>query len=249
MTKSCDSNINDTFSVVTVCRNEAMNIRVTCESILSQRYRDFEWIVIDGASTDGTLEILQEYDQQVDCLISEPDTGIYNAMNKGAALATGEYLIFMNGGDSFASVDALEYASEVPRAQVLYGDVYLGDLNGSMESYPDVIQPGYMLRNMIPHQATFYQRTLFEAMGGYDESFEIAADYDLYARLFEVESVSHQHISHPLAVFDRGGISNNKQFRGLRKRENHRIRKQYFARYRCSLKCWRQEVRQLFASK
>jgi glycosyltransferase involved in cell wall biosynthesis len=237
------------FSVITVCRNEALNIRMTCESIVSQGFRGFEWIVIDGGSTDGTLDILQEYQKQIDFLVSEPDDGIFHAMNKGAARATGEYLIFMNGGDRFASTEALRWASEAPQVQLLYGDVYLGNTDGLLETYPDVVDPGYMLRKMIPHQATFYERTLFEALGGYDESFKIAADYDLYARLFEVERISHYHIPHPLAVFDGEGISNNKQFRALRKQENHRIRKQYFARYRFSLKCWRQEVRQWLAPK
>ena len=231
------------ISIITVCLNEAESIRATCDSICSQSYSDFEWIVIDGGSTDGTLEILREYEDSMDCLISEPDTGIYNAMNKGAVKASGQYLIFMNGGDRFACADALLMASKAPRAQMLYGDVYLGDSSGDVETYPDVVESGYMLRKMIPHQTTFYERATFEAVGGYDESFKIAGDYDLYARLFEVERISHHHISHPIAIFDLEGVSNSKDFRQLRKRENHRIRKKYFKKYRCSMKCLRQEIR------
>jgi len=231
------------ISIITVCLNEAESIRATCDSICSQSYSDFEWIVIDGGSTDGTLEILREYEDSMDCLISEPDTGIYNAMNKGAVKASGQYLIFMNGGDRFACADALLMASKAPRAQMLYGDVYLGDQSGDVETYPDVVESGYMLRKMIPHQTTFYERATFEAVGGYDESFKIAGDYDLYARLFEVERISHHHISHPIAIFDLEGVSNSKDFRQLRKRENHRIRKKYFKKYRCSMKCLRQEIR------
>jgi glycosyltransferase involved in cell wall biosynthesis len=231
------------FSIITVCLNEAKSIRATCDSICSQSYIDFEWIVIDGGSTDGTLEILREYEDSIDCLISEPDTGIYNAMNKGAVKASGQYLIFMNGGDRFACADALLMVSKAPRAQMLYGDVYLGDPSGDVETYPEVVESGYMLRKMIPHQATFYQRATFEAVGGYDESFKIAADYDLYVRLFELEGITHQHIPHPIAIFDLEGISNSKDFRQLRKRENHRIRKQYFKKYRYSMKCLRQEIR------
>jgi len=231
------------ISIITVCLNEAESIRATCDSICSQSYSDFEWIVIDGGSTDGTLEILREYEDSMDCLISEPDTGIYNAMNKGAVKASGQYLIFMNGGDRFACADALLMASKAPRAQMLYGDVYLGDQSGDVETYPDVVESGYMLRKMIPHQTTFYERATFEAVGGYDESFKIAGDYDLYARLFEVERISHHHISHPIAIFDLEGISNSMHFRSLRKQENHRIRKKYFKSYRYSLKCWRQEIR------
>ena len=238
-----------TFSIITVCRNEEGAIRETCESIVAQEHEDFEWIVIDGGSTDGTLEILNEYSGSIRHLVSEPDAGIYNAMNKGAAMATGEYLIFMNGGDRFADSDSLLFAGQSPRAQMLYGDVYLGDQSGDVEAYPDVVESGYMLRKMIPHQATFYQRATFEAAGGYDESFKIAADYDLYVRLFERERISHHHIPHPIAIFDLEGISNSKDFRQLRKRENHRIRKQYFKKYRFSMKCLRQEIRNFIGRK
>jgi glycosyltransferase involved in cell wall biosynthesis len=231
------------FSIITVCLNEAKSIRATCDSICSQSYIDFEWIVIDGGSTDGTIEILRDYEGSIDCLISEQDSGIYNAMNKGARKSTGEYLIFMNGGDRFACADSLELSSQAHGAQMLYGDVYFGDASGDVETYPDVVESGYMLSKMIPHQATFYERATFEAVGGYDESFKIAADYDLYVRLFEIERISHQHIPHPIAIFDLEGISNSKEFRQLRKRENHRIRKQYFTSYRFSMKCLRQEIR------
>jgi glycosyltransferase involved in cell wall biosynthesis len=235
------------FSIITVCLNEAASIRATCQSICAQSFEDLEWIVIDGGSTDGTLEILREYEDSIDCLISEQDSGIYNAMNKGAAKASGHYLIFMNGGDRFACSDALLFASQAQGAQMLYGDVYLGGQSSDVETHPDVIESGYMLRKMIPHQATFYERATFEAVGGYDESFKIAGDYDLYARLFEVEQISHYHIPHPIAIFDLEGISNGMNFRSLRKQENHQIRKRYFKSYRYSLKYWRQEIRNFFS--
>ena len=199
--------------------------------------------MIDGGSTDATLELLRDYECSMDCLISEQDKGIYNAMNKGASKATGDYLIFMNGGDCFASSEALQLVSQSQGDQMLYGDVYLGDTSGDLETYPDVIESGYMLSKMIPHQATFYERATFEAVGGYDESYKIAADYDLYVRLFELERISHQHIPHPIAIFDLEGISNSKEFRQLRKQENHLIRKKYFKSYRYSLKSCRQEIR------
>lgn len=230
------------FSVITVCLNEARSIRATCDSICTQSFKDFEWIVIDGASTDGTQELLNEYSSSIHLLVSEPDKGIYNAMNKGASKATGTYIIFMNGGDCFASSEALDLASQAKSAQLLYGDVYLGNQNGELKIYPDVIGPGYLLNKMIPHQSTFYERATFEAFGGYDESFKIAADYDLNARLLEAESVSYCHILHPIAIFDLKGISNSKDFRSLRKQENHRIRKKYFKNYRYSMKCLRQEI-------
>lgn len=114
------------LSVITICYNEK-NIRKTCESIVGQSWQDFEWIVVDGGSTDGTLDVLNEYRDRIDVLISEPDNGIYNAMNKGIARARGEWLNFMNGGDAFCDKTVLEQVfgggSSRDGADVLYGDM------------------------------------------------------------------------------------------------------------------------------
>ena len=236
------------FSIITICYNEAAAIRATCESVCSQCLNEFEWIVVDGESTDGSLEILREYEDRIECLISEQDSGIYNAMNKGASRATGDYLIFMNGGDCFASSDALLLASQAPDAKMLYGDIYLGDRCGNLITYPDFLGVDYMLSNRISHQATFYARDVFKFAGGYDESFQISADYDLYVRLLKLQKISYYHIPHPIAIFDLKGVSNRRDFRSLKKQENHRVRKKYFKKYRYSWKCWRQEIRGLLRS-
>lgn len=231
------------FSIITICFNEENGIRRTCESVVSQDFRDYEWIVVDGGSTDGTLEVLEEFSGSVTRMISEPDEGIYDAMNKGIAAANGEYLVFMNGGDFFASDDVLAEVSEAPRKELIYGDIFFDEAGGSLAKYPDVMSEGYLLKKMVPHQATFYRRDLFQRFGNYDRSYKIAADYELYVRLIEVGKVSYHHIAKPLAVFDRSGISSGTAHRALRKRENHRVRKQYFRCYRWSLKALRQEVK------
>ena len=104
------------LSVITICYNIKDEIRRTCESIANQTNHDFEWIVVDGGSTDGTVEILNEYKKHIDVFISEPDKGIYNAMNKGIMQAHGEFLNFMNGGDTFADsnvvADFLNYDTD-----------------------------------------------------------------------------------------------------------------------------------------
>ncbi len=232
-----------TFSVITVCLNEGQGMRATCESVVGQRLKDFEWIVLDGGSTDDTLGILSEYEDSVTHLVSEPDGGIYDAMNKGLALAAGEYVVFMNGGDRFASPEVLELVASAPRRDLIYGDLYYDEIGGRRVSYPDEIKPGYLLKRMAPHQATFYRRSLFERFGGYDTSYRIAGDYDLFVRLLEKGRVSHHHIAIPLAVFVLGGVSGSDKHRALRKQENHRIRMKYFRQYRWSLKAWREMIR------
>lgn len=231
------------FSIITVCLNEKTGIRRTCESIVGLAHEDYEWIVIDGASTDGTLEILAEFKDSITCMVSEPDLGIYDAMNKGIAKAQGEYLVFMNGGDCFASPEVLTWVKTAPRTDLIYGDIFYDELARHLVKSPNRMNQNHLLKKSVPHQATFYHHSLFERFGNYDTSFRIAGDYDLYVRLLEVEHVSYHHINKPLAVFDLSGISRNKAFRALRKQENHRIRMKYFRRYRWSLKALRQEIR------
>ena len=234
------------FTIITVCFNEAAGIRRTCESILGQTHQDFEWIVIDGGSMDGTLAVLHDFRGRITHLVSEADEGIYDAMNKGLALTSGQYLLFMNGGDAFAADDILEQVAAAPATDLIFGDLYFNEVGGERQSFPDQIDAGYLLKGMIPHQACFYRRELFGRFGVFDTSYRIAGDYDLFVRLLEVGQVSYHHIPAPLAVFDRSGISSDRRYRALRKRENHRVRKTYFPRYRWSLKAWRQEWRNFF---
>lgn len=119
------------ISVITVCLNAAPSMKITLESVISQKYTNKEIIIIDGASVDGTLDVVKLYSSHIDRIVSEKDRGIYDAMNKGVALATGDYCIFMNAGDTFADCDTLAKAFQKPAdADVLYGDVIKTDKNG-----------------------------------------------------------------------------------------------------------------------
>jgi len=116
----CESKV----SIITVCINEAARIRETAESVVGQTYRDFEWIVQDGGSTDGTLDILKEYMSSITVLLSEKDSGVYDAMNKGISRAKGEYCIFMNGGDYFYDHDVIKRFCRHKRiSDICYGAI------------------------------------------------------------------------------------------------------------------------------
>lgn len=231
------------FSVITICLNEAGGIRRTCESVLSQTFEDFEWLAIDGGSTDGTLEILEEYADRLDILVSRPDHGIYHAMNRGAALASGEYLVFMNGGDRFFDADSLRQVAVANPTDVIIGDVQHGHDGAEFLTYPETLPPRWLLKNMLPHQAAFIRRDIFQRCGGYNEAFRIAGDYELFVRLLKVYGASYYHVSSVIAVFGSGGISQSATHRALRKRENHCVRWRYFPSYRFSFRALREAIR------
>lgn len=218
------------FSIITVCLNEAQNIRRTCESVCAQSCRDFEWLVIDGGSTDGTLDVLAEFAARIDHLVSEPDTGIYDAMNKGIRLARGDYLVFLNAGDLFADAGVLEAVLPCLGVDLVFGDLLCVSAAGehSVRAFPDRLPRHFLLRHMLPHQASFFRRDLFAKYGEYDQSFRIAGDYELFARLIEKHGISTRHLPKVLGVFRTDGISSSRTQRALRRRENHRIRKRYF---------------------
>ena len=238
------------FSVITISLNAGDTIKKTCESICSQTFRDFEWIVIDGQSTDGTLEFLDYYSEEISILISERDSGIYNAMNKGIAHASGDYCVFMNAGDSFYDENTLSHVAKYADSELLYGDVVLKSegpvlscKNEKIIKYPEHLTGNFFLKNTLSHQSSFYKRNLFEEYGGYDQAFKIAGDYEMFVRLLKKHNISSRYIARPLSLYFLGGISNDLKFRSLRKREYHQIRWKYFPQYRFSFKSIRQEIR------
>jgi glycosyltransferase involved in cell wall biosynthesis len=230
-------------SIVTICLDEVRQIRATCDSIVALPPGQHEWIVIDGGSRDGTLDILNEYRNAMSVFVSEPDTGIYNAMNKGAAMATGEYLLFMNGGDAFYDAGAIAAVRAAGRSDVVVADVKLGHEADDYLRYPADLSPRWLLKHMLPHQAAFIRRAAFERCGGYDEGYRIAGDYELFVRLFLRCDATYQHVDAVTAVFGRGGISQSGAHRALRKRENHCVRWRYFPSYRWSFKALREAIR------
>lgn len=229
------------LSVITICYNEK-NIRKTCESIVNQSWQDFEWIVVDGGSTDGTLDVLNEYRDRIDVLISEPDNGIYNAMNKGIARARGEWLNFMNGGDAFCDKTVLEQVfgggSSRDGADVLYGDMLC---RGKMYKMPDKIDAFFFIDNCINHQSSFIRAALFREDGGYNENYRIASDFEKWVGWIKAGRV-FKHLPTAVADFAAGGISDS--CRSVREMERAEIVIHHYTReelntYRESKKiCW-----------
>lgn len=167
------------LSIITVTRNNLAGLRRTAESVAAQVWRDFEWIVIDGASTDGTKEFLQQLSPQPDWWKSEPDCGVYDAMNKGIAIAQGEYLLFLNAGDSLCNANTLqECFHNFPKGDIVYGDAFfIFPKKKTQMIHPDRLDLYYFRRHSLCHQATFIRTSLLKGCGGYSTKYRIASDW------------------------------------------------------------------------
>ena len=210
------------ISVITVVYNDKDHIVHTIDSVVSQSARcRMEYIVVDGASTDGTSDLIKEHLQHIDTYICEKDSGIYNAMNKGMNCATGDFVIFMNSGDSFCSqnvvervLDAIGQAPQVPA--LLYGDYR--EMKGSTFSSPiparkfDKIWYG----QVASHQSTFFNLHFLRSRGWqYDESYKIAADYKLALQVIHGANRNILQVPFCVSNFEVSGVSNQQQNLGL----------------------------------
>jgi glycosyltransferase involved in cell wall biosynthesis len=231
------------FSIITVCYNERDQIEATCASIVGQTFKDFEWIVIDGGSTDGTLDILHRFKPDITTLVSEPDEGIYDAMNKGIKRAKGLYLLFMNGGDAFAGNKVLNEVAQAPECDLISGDMIASGDEKSKRVAPDQLTRDYFKKTTLPHQSSFIARRLFQEHGLYDCSYEIVADLEFFARIFHSADPTYCRLPLTIAVYDDSGISSNAPNRWKKKAEDHRVRWKYYPSYRRTLKSVRQVLR------
>lgn len=196
------------LSIITINYNNHKGLDSTIQSVISQTYQDFEFLIIDGGSIDESVTNIERQSGKIDYWVSEPDKGIYNAMNKGIAKATGDYLLFLNSGDVLNGNTALE---NFIRHKDFQGDIIYGDykFEEGEKIYPDLLTPLFFIRSSLPHQSTFFKRVVFEKMGNYNESYGIVADRAFYIKCYLRNEFKFQHIHYPLTLFDLKGISNN----------------------------------------
>lgn len=203
-------------SIITVCYNSSATIRRTMESILQQTYKHYEYIIIDGASTDDTLEIIRSYEPQFGgkmTIISEPDSGIYDAMNKGIRKASGELIGIVNS-DDFYEEDALEImAREYTRLQrkhvVLYG--FQRNMAGENEISVVLYHHQYLGQQMITHPTCFVSKQVYRDFGMFDTSYKSSADYEFMLRLLYTDKVYFQPVYEIISNFQIGGMSGSQK--------------------------------------
>jgi glycosyltransferase involved in cell wall biosynthesis len=197
------------FSIVTVCMNCRDELAATLASIRAQTYSTYESIVIDGGSRDGTVEVIESARDWLTYAVSEQDSGIFEAMNKGARQASGDYIIFMNAGDRFASADVLEALVRNPvvrdkRAAIVSGRVQF-EIGGQLCDYYRPRKPGPEGLG-LPHQATFIKAKL-QQDNPFDERFRIVGDYEFWRRLQAAGAFDVHYTGQVIAVFGLGGAS------------------------------------------
>lgn len=215
------------LSVITVCYNEK-NIERTCQSIINQTTKDFEWVVIDGGSNEQTLSILNKYKDRMSIFVSEPDKGIFDAMNKGIKLSHGEYLNFMNGGDEFAQNDVIEKFIEKDfYGDIIYANSKVVEKDGRIidVEYPNKVDKIYFVNGCINHQASFIKRNLFAQYGLYNDQFKIASDWEKWI-VFAQNNCTFEHWNETAAYFYHNGISS--KMTKEHAQERSKILKKYF---------------------
>lgn len=221
------------LSIITINYNNCEGLRKTIQSVVSQTYHDFEYLVIDGGSTDGSTHIIKEFEDRITWSISKKDNGIYDAQNKGIQKATGEFCLFLNSGDYLLNEKVLSDVSKHfinNPADILYGDIVLRDGKGKFNflKKPHKITLDFLFNSWLPHPCTFIKRTVFQATGLYDTSFKIAADYDFFINAIHKQKVSVKKMDLFVSVFDENGISNSEKLKAAKLEERRRAQLKYF---------------------
>lgn len=205
------------FTIITINKNNSTGLEKTIQSVINQTYTDYEYIVIDGNSTDNSKEIIEKYSNKITKYIIEPDAGIYDAMNKGIKLISNKYCLFLNSGDYFASDNILQIVSNlIDNEDIIYGNILVEKQNKREHIiFPNTIDLHYLLKYSIPHQATFIKSTLFNEIGLYSTNFKIVSDWLWFVKCVAYKNIVIKHINQNITIFDSGGISMNSDYEKL----------------------------------
>lgn len=219
------------LSIITVNLNNREGLRSTMNSVLGQTCRDFEYIIIDGGSMDGSLEVIRASEKTVSHWVSERDGGIYQAMNKGIAAAKGDYLLFLNSGDYLINEQIIgKVIPKLGSSDIVYGDLRVVQKGKHKDrTYPETLTFSYFVGKSIAHPSSFISRSLFEKVGPYDESMQICADWAFFIRAIGLFNASYQHLPLITTVFNADGVSSQAGSRSLMIQEQVRLLKNDFS--------------------
>ncbi len=200
-------------SIITISYNNEEGLLRTIESVVSQTYPDYEYIIIDGGSSDNSKQIIESFSDRITYWVSEPDKGVYNAMNKGIAVAKGEYLHFLNSGDSYATSDVLERTFTKEYTEPLLRGIQICDYGTRQVRWANLgdreVTLYDMFVNTLLHQATFIRHDMFDKYGNYDESLRIVSDWKFFFQTI-LGGEKTAFLNFDIVLFEMEGISTNK---------------------------------------
>ena len=216
------------LSIITINLNNAKGLRDTIESVIQSTFTDFEYLIIDGGSTDDTIKVIKEYERNIKFWVSEKDTGIYDAINKGIKLAQGEYIYFLNSGDRLYSKDTLfNTAKYFGNTDFVFGYIVLKYRRGNYIGKPPYrLSFSYLVRHGINHQATFIKRSWFNDHGIYDITLKYVSDWKYLITSLCKNNASYTVIDEKIAIYDPYGLSAiDKE---VVRKEKEKVLNQYF---------------------
>ncbi|MBT9313001.1 glycosyltransferase family 2 protein [Leptothoe kymatousa] len=204
------------ITIITICKNAQSTLEKAIESVLYQNYKHIQYIVIDGKSSDETPAILEKYSERIAKIISEEDSGIYSAMNKGIRYAEGDYIYFLNSDDFLVDEhvisDVANFITRHPNSDIVYGNLEIRDINDDRQVLASP-EPSQILRTLVSgamhHQATFAHQRVFEEVGVFKEKYKSAGDYEWWIRVASEESLSKAYYDRVIASYFVGGQSSN----------------------------------------
>ena len=216
------------LSIITINYNNLAGLQKTMESVFAQTCKDFEYIVIDGASTDGSAEYIRAHADQLTYWVSEKDSGIYNAMNKGVRVAKGEYLLMLNSGDFLVDDRVIErILPELDGTDIVQGNTIEGQKRNRGYGKSDITFLDVMGGNFL-HQASFIKKSLHAQYGLYDETYKKSSDTYFYWKVLGFGNATFRYVDVDVANFDTHGISFDPKWAAIDKQEDARWYKENF---------------------
>jgi glycosyltransferase involved in cell wall biosynthesis len=219
------------LSIITINLNDVYGLRKTINSVFSQNNSNYEFIIIDGGSKDGSLDEIYINSDKINFWVSEPDKGIYNAMNKGILKAKGEYLLFLNSGDFLFHENVLnEIQDYLNNFDLIYGNL-MEDKNKLLikHTFPKKLSFKYFLLGTIPHPCTFIKRTLFDKVGLYNEKFKIVSDWEFFIKAVCIFNSSYIYVEKSISVINTFGLSYTPENADLIAKEKETTLSTYFS--------------------
>jgi len=225
--------MNPFLTIITINYNNLKGLKKTVESVVAQTWKEFEYIVIDGGSTDGGPEYLESQSGKIDYFISEPDKGVYHAMNKGIKKASGEYLLFLNSGDHFLNDNVLaNNINFLDNRDFVYFNLQVVDENKRfIKEYPEILSFSYFVKDTLPHPATFIKKKIFDDFGLYDESLSIVADWKFFMDRICKDNLTYKKVDSVLSTFYLDGLSSDSKNRSKIVAEKQKVLKTEYQAY------------------